>query len=132
MEALPKRKVLLVGPTNPDHDKITVPIALLVALLESLKPKSLDGVVAMSPLPDQMLRSPDFWRLLHSCLAEERNVILAHEADTLGAEVSSLALMTGFTNIVSKSGQLYAEKPAFKTGGTKLQRKAKAPVTEMP
>jgi len=72
-----------------------------MSLLDVLKPKSLDGVVSNIALADELLRSRDFWRMLHASLKEERRVILRHDGD-LDPQVASLATMCGFTNLVSK------------------------------
>lgn len=101
---------------------IATPVTQVMTALDALKPKALDGVFASVPLSAEILLSQDFWRLLHASLKEERSVILKHEiANT--QEISSLAVMSGFSGFDSKDGTLTAVKPAFKVGGTQLKKK---------
>ena len=103
--------------------KLQVDSESVMGLLMALKPKSLDGVSSSVAVSSSLLQSRDFWRLLHACMAEDRNAIIHHSLELPVDEVKSIAVMSGFSNVADKEGMLIATKPLFKTGGTLLKRK---------
>lgn len=111
----------IVAGGHPATGTLTVQVDCIMVLLQSLQPKSLSAIHSSCPLPQQLVLSADFWRLLHAAMRDKSEARLLCAVEPA---VVSVATMCGLV-VTATQGGLVAAKPEFKTGGTLLKRKKK-------